>query len=224
MQSFAPIAQLYNTKPFPEHEPELSTEGSFSLFTGHNLDDWSFVGSGDFVVEHGALMSRGKTGLLWYKHKRFGNCVVRVLYKVNDPETSSAVFVCIPEAPKDIWEAVHHSHQIKICDSQDEYRRTGSIYSMSRARLAKTKPPGEWNTMDIFLKGKRVAVYINQELISEFNPLQTSPPRAASSDPLRGPRPEAGFVGLLNHNDPINDIIGRVWFKDISVLPLPAQM
>jgi len=200
--------------------PVLPTEGWEILFDGQNLDDWAFVGSGDFVINEGTLMSRGKTGLLWYKPKKFGQCVVRVVYKVSARETSSAVFVQIPEPPQDIWQAVNRGHQIKICDFIDEYRRTGSVYSMSRTKIAPTNPPGQWNTLDIFLQGQDIKVYVNNSLVTEYESGQEVPQRLASSDPLRGPRPATGYIGLQNHNDMINDVVGRIWFKEVKVLSL----
>jgi hypothetical protein len=36
-------------------------------------------------------------------------------------------------------------------------------------------------------------------------------------DPARGPRPEAGYIGLQNH-----DKDSTVFFREVSVRPLPA--
>jgi len=205
-------------------EPELPTSGWQQLFNGKEVEDWSFVGLGNFAVDKGMLMSGGKTGILWYNREKFGNCVVRVVYKVSDKTTSSGVFVLIPKPPVDVWDAVNHAYQIKIQDYADEYHRTGSVYSLSAASIAPTKPPGEWNTLDIFLQGDHVKVYVNGELVSTYNPSQPLPPKQASSDSSRGPRPTTGYIGVLNHNDLINDKMGQIWFKEISVLPImPAQ-
>lgn len=97
---------------------------------------------------------------------------------------------------------------------------TSLIGSSHSERIAPTNPPGEWNIMDIFLKGDEVSVYVNSELVSTYKPSQSSPPKRASSDSERGPRPATGFIGVLNHNDLINDKVGQIAFKEISVLPL----
>jgi hypothetical protein len=201
-------------------EATLPSSGWELLFNGRNVDDWSFVGFGDFVVEDGALKSRGKTGLLWYKRKKFGNCVVRVVYKVSNPQTCSAVLVNIPHPPSDVWDAVNHAYQIKIMDDTDAYHRTGSVYSLSPARLADTKPPGQWNTLDIFLKEAEVTVYVNGKKVSHYNITDAVPERTASSEPERGPRSSMGYIGIQNHNDLINEVVGQIWFKEIKVLPL----
>jgi len=215
-----PTSEVTMKSPPSLMEPSLPTQGWEQLFDGKNIDDWSFVGLGDFAIEDHALKSRGKMGVLWYNQKKFGHCVVRAVYKVSDPQTSSAIFVLIPKAPTDVWDLVNHSYQIKILDSNDEYRRTGSIYSLSKARAGLTKPAGEWNTMDIFLNGQSIIVYINGKLASQYEASQTPPPRQASSDPERGPRPGSGYIGIQNHNDLLAEVIGQVWFKEISVLPL----
>ncbi|MCD6047311.1 MAG: hypothetical protein K0S08_958 [Gammaproteobacteria bacterium] len=215
------MAQSHEENTITVNEPALSSKGWQNLFDGKNIDDWAFVGLGDFALEDGMLKSRGKMGVLWYKKQKFGNCVVRAVYKVSDPQTSSAVFVLIPHPPTDVWDVVNHAHQIKILDGNDEYHRTGSVYSFSKANTGLTKPIGQWNTLDIFLKGQHITTYINGKLASDYDPSQTPPARQASSDPERGPRPEIGYVGIQNHNDLMAEVIGQIWFKQISVHPLP---
>lgn len=202
-------------------EPTLPNTGWQQLLDSHDLNDWGFVGLGDFSIQNGLLTSGGKTGVMWYKAQKFGNCVVRVVYKVSAPETSSAVFVLIPKPPKDVWDAVNHGYQIKIADTPDPYHRTGSVYSLSPSSSVPTNPVGEWNTMDIFLRPQSISVYINGHLVSTYTPSQVVPPRQASSEPERGnPMADSGYVGVLNHNDLFGEVVGQIWFKEISVFPL----
>jgi len=46
-------------------------------------------------------------------------------------------------------------------------RSSGSIYGFIAPRLNATRPPGEWNTLDITLVGRRVTVTYNGELVIE---------------------------------------------------------
>jgi hypothetical protein len=78
------------------------------------------------------------------------------------------------------------------------------------------KPVGEWNTMDITIDGPRTIVYLNGVKVTDFaegQPVPAKPP--GSHDPDRGPRPDAGFIGLQNHPG------SEVYFKEVSVTPLP---
>src|SRR5690348_18467579 len=76
------------------------------LFDGKNLDGWEHVGPGRLVLEHGLLKTEGGMGLLWYKQEKFGDCVLRVVYKTTRQDDNSGVYVRIAEPPQDPWFAV----------------------------------------------------------------------------------------------------------------------
>ena len=86
-------------------------------------------------------------------------------------------------------------------------RRAGSK-AASRAQ----KPHGEWNTMDIVLRGPVTIVYLNGEKVNEFDPSRPVPERKLWFEPVRGPRPDSGFIGLQNH-----DAKSVVYFREVSV-------
>jgi hypothetical protein len=189
-------------------------EAWHQLFNGRDLDGWEHVGPGRFVVEDGLLKTEGGMGLLWYTRERFGNSVLRVVYKVSKEDSNSGVFVRIADKPADEWFAVHHGYEIQICDNQDEYHRTGAIYSLSPARSKPMNPPGQWNTMEVTLRGKYILVSINGTQVTEFDPGGAVPERKQQWEPERGPRPETGYIGLQNHED--YDPNTHVYFKEVS--------
>jgi len=187
------------------------------LFNGKNLDGWEHVGPGKMVVEGGMLRTEGGMGLLWYTREKFGDCTIRVVYKATSKASNSGVFVRIADKPEDEWYAVHHGYEVQICDGADEYHRTGAIYSMSKAALA--SKAGEWNTMEITLKGKTVRVRVNGVQVQDFDPETAKiPERKKGFEPERGPRPERGYIGLQNHDDYAKGT--QVYFREVSVRPL----
>ena len=190
------------------------------LFNGRDLDGWEHVGPGGFVVENGLLRTEGGMGLLWYTRERFGDCVLRVVYKTTDPASNSGVFVRIADRPRDEWFAVHHGYEVQILDRQDEYHRTGAIYSLGKSTSLPVSPTGEWNVMEITLKGPRIVVHLNGRQVNDFDPSRPAPPRTKDWEPERGPRPESGYVGLQNHDDYVGDKPTHVYFKEVSVRPL----
>ena len=101
----------------------------------------------------------------------------------------------------------------------DSFHRTGAIYSLAPSSDVSNKPPGEWKTMLITLAGDRIVVSLDGKRITSFDPDSPDvPPQKQWYEPKREPkRPAAGYIGLQNH-DP-GDI---VWFKEVSVRPLPA--
>ena len=70
----------------------------------------------------------------------------------------------------------------------------------------------EWNTMDIVLDGPRTVVYLNGEKVNDFVEGQEVPPRQHDCEPIRGPRPEVGYIGVQDHHEP-----QTVHFREISV-------
>lgn len=192
------------------------------LFNGKDLEGWEHVGPGRFVIEDGALKSEGGMGLLWYTKEKFGNSVIRVVFKVSDPDSNSGVYVRIADKPKDEWFAVHHGYEVQVHDKFDPYHRTGAIYSLAEAKEA-SNPIGEWNTMDIALKGNIIEVTLNGKKVTHFDPNGKVPERKQDYEPERGPRPEAGYIGVQNHDDEAAGQQSKktnVYYKEIAVKPL----
>lgn len=197
------------------------------LFNGKDLTGWAHVGKGRVYVEDGLMKTEGGMGLLWYTGEKFGNCTLRVVYRTTTLDDNSGVFIRIPEPPADPWQAVHTGYEIQILETfpasyersehqktyGDKWHTTGAIYSLSPAQAAPQHAPGEWNTMEIELKGPRTIVRLNGVLVNDFVEGQEVPPRQHDYEPIRGPRPELGYVGIQNHHEP-----QTVHYKEISVL------
>ncbi|MBM3812909.1 MAG: DUF1080 domain-containing protein [Acidimicrobiia bacterium] len=183
------------------------------LFNGRNLDGWKMVGPGEFAVEDGALKTVGGMGLLYYEREPFGNCTVRVVFKTGSDRSNSGVFIRLPEKPKDPWYAVHNGYEVQIEAGGDEWHATGSLYSLAKTIKGPQKPPGEWNTMDIVLNGQKTTVILNGQKVNEFEGSQPVPERKQWYEPVRGPRPDTGYIGLQNH-----DARSVVYFKSVSVI------
>ena len=189
------------------------------LFDGHTLDGWEHVGPGKFVLEDGLLRTEGGMGLLWYSREKLGNCVIRVVYKTAGESDNSGIYVRIADRPKDPWYAVHHGFEVQIMDQGPEGRSTGSVYTFSKA-TARPSKSGEWNTLEVTLKGNRVITTINGVKVTEFDASDLkpeSPDKTGEGNPARGPRPESGYIGLQNHDDK-----SVVTFKEVSVRSLES--
>jgi hypothetical protein len=188
------------------------------LFNGKNLEGWEHVGPGKMIVKDGLIRTEGGMGLLWYTKEKLGNCTLKVVYKTTNKASNSGVYVRIADKPKDEWYAVHHGYEVQICDAADPYHGTGAIYSLSKATAQSAKPHGEWNTMEITLKGDRVLVSLNGSPVTDFDPKAPVPKRTKDYEPERGPRPESGYIGLQNHDDVADG--NQVYFKEVSVRPV----
>jgi hypothetical protein len=197
----------------PAAEP---SEGDWTpLFNGENLDGWEHVGPGKFVVEDGLMKTEGGMGLLWFAGEKFGDCTIRVVFKTTKRADNSGVYIRIADKPDDPWFAVHHGYEVQIIDGDQPLRMTGSVYSFAPAKAKPSKPSGEWNTLEITLDGNLVHTKLNGEDVADFNPADPVPklnPRGGMGDPEPGPRPEAGYLGLQNHDED-----STVYFKEVAV-------
>lgn len=148
-------------------------------------------------------------GLLYYEGKKFGNAIIKVVYKGAD-KNNAGVFIRIPEKPAEAWMPVNKGFEVQIDDREDEFHKTGVLYSFTKAKASPGKP-GEWNTMEITLDGDRTIVHVNGVLVTDFKEGDPVPGKVKSYEPDRGPRPESGYIGLQNHGG--DDVI---IFKEIS--------
>lgn len=190
----------------------LHASGPEQLFNGKDLEGWKMVGPGRFVVEDGLMKTEGGMGLLYFTGHRIGDATVRVVFKTTGERDNSGVVIRMPEPPPDPWYGVHNGYEVQIDAAGDEWHSTGALYSLSKVSARNQKPAGEWNTMEIVLRGQLTTIILNGIKVNEFRGDQAVPPRKMWYEPVRGPRPDEGYIGLQNH-----DPRSTVYFKEISV-------
>src|SRR6266567_4540459 len=111
--------------------PLQSQQGEWKqLFNGKDLSGWT----------HGGM------GLLYWTGGKFGNCRIRVIYKMRDHNDNSGVFIRIPIEPREAWMPVHYDYEVQIDNEpekskEDDYHATGTLYSLTKA-LARPGKPG----------------------------------------------------------------------------------
>jgi len=187
------------------------------LFNGKDLNGWEHVGGGSMSVENGSIRGHGGMGLLYWAGEKFGNCTIRVVFKMEKINSNSGVFIRIPIVPYEEWMPVFYGYEIQIdnmpeLSDENDYHYTGMIYSLTKP-LAKTGKPGpQWNTMEITLDGPRTIVYLNGVKVTDYTNGDPVPPREFDFEPFRGPRPDFGYIGVQNHGQ--EDV---VFFKEVSV-------
>lgn len=193
----------------------MAADGFRPLFNGKDKTGWKMTGPGEFVVEDGCLKTTGGMGLLYYEKEKIGDSVVRVVFKTASKRANSGVIIRLPDPPPDPWYAVHNGYEVQIDAAGDEWHCTGAIYSLSKVSARTQKPGGEWNTMEIEIRGQLTRISLNGVVVNEFRGGQPVPERKQWFEPVRGPRPDAGYIGLQNH-----DANSTVIFREVSVRSL----
>jgi len=202
---------------------DSDTTGWTQLFDGKDINGWKHVGPGSHYVEDGLIASHGGMGLLYWTKNKFGNCKIRVVYKMEKSNSNSGVFIRIPIEPREEWMPVHYGYEVQIdnhpeTSGEDEYHVTGTLYSLTKPLAKPGKPGPEWNTMEITLNGPRTIVYLNGIKVTDYKEGEPVPERKFDFEPQRGRRPNMGYIGLQNHSD-----ADRVFFKTVEVKPLDKK-
>lgn len=189
-----------------------------TIFNGENTNGWKMIGPGELRLENGELVTYGGMGLLWYTPKKFGNCEIKVVFKLTRESNNSGVFIRIPEPPTDPWYAVNHGYEVQIDNNGNDYHRTGCLYSLTKAKNKVDAPIGEWSTMLITLDGPRTIVKVNGKVVTDYTEGDPVPEKKVQYEPDRGRRPNEGYIGLQNHGGE-----EHVHFKEVSAKPLEKK-
>jgi hypothetical protein len=194
------------------------------LFNGKDQSGWARIPRHEgapadqkpgFEVHDGLLVSLpdAPEDDLWYTRAKIGNATLRVVYKVSAPEANSGVFIRIPVQPKSEDDAINKGIEVQIDERSDDYHCTGVLYSMTQAKARPYKPAGEWNTLEITMKGPRTTVKLNGVVVTDYDGVSPVPPKKGQYEPDRGPRPDTGYIAIQHHGGQ-----ATVWFKEIALI------
>ncbi len=201
----------------------LMGAGRKQLFDGKDLNGWARIPRHEgapadqkpgFKVENGLLVSLPDSPEddLWYTREKIGNATLRVVYKASDKSANSGIFTRIPIKPKSEDDAINKGIEVQIDDSGDDWHCTGVLYSMTQAKARPSKPAGEWNTLEITMKGPRTIVKLNGLVVTDYDGVSAVPPKKGQYEPDRGPRPDTGYIAVQHHGG-----AATVWFREISL-------
>ncbi len=202
--------------------PAWSSENK--LFNGKDTAGWARIPRHEgaptdqkpgFLVQNGLLVSvpDAPEDDLWYTVGKIGNATLRVVYKFSSPDANSGVFIRIPFPPKSEDDAINKGIEVQIQDTGDDYHCTGVLYSMTKAKARPYKPAGEWNTLEIDMRGLRTIVRLNGEVVTDYDGVGSVPPKKGQYEPDRGPRPDEGYIAIQHHGG-----ADTLWFKEITLI------
>ena len=180
------------------------------IFNGKDLEGWTAVGGGDWVVENGiagvCLIGRNgkdwstnpeKTGSWLRTNSQYDDFRLEFQYAIN-AGGNSGVFFRSAEARNPAFTG----YEMQIIDFAGQEPSTsgaGAIYNVVAPSKNLVRPAGQFNAVTIIARGKQIAIEMNGEKVvdAEFD-------RAAK-----------GYIGLQNHDDH-----SEVRFKNIRLQEL----
>jgi len=178
--------------------------GSTSLFDGKDLAGWegaSAPAESSWSVKDGDLVCSGQKGGTWLRtDKEYGDFNLRFDYQL-DPGGNSGIYVRVPK------NGLHHrddasqpeaGFEVQVLeDSAAQYRNLkpyqfcASVYDIQGASPHVSKPPGQWNTMEINCDGQHVTTIHNGVMVVDIT---------SETHPLLALRKTKGYLGLQNHS------------------------
>ena len=196
---------------------------STPLFNGKNLDGWARLARHEdqpdhapgFKIASGMLITDpdAPEDDIWLTREKIGNATIRVVYKVDSERANSGIFIRIPEAPKSEDDAINKGIEVQIDQGDDDWHCTGVLYSMVKAKARPSKPVGEWNTMEIQMRGPRTTVTVNGVVVTGYDGVSPVPDKVKNYEPDRGRRPDTGYIAVQHHGGK-----GVVTFKEITLI------
>ncbi len=200
----------------PPLDPETCTAASpdpgyTMLFDGTraSVADWRMAGSGTVArASDCTLFTEGGLGMLWHSTPIDYPYSLKLDWKLGGDD-NSGVFVGFPDSGTDPNIAINQGYEVQIDATDDPDSTTGAIYNFqapdAAARDSVLKPPGEWNSYELRVEGKRIRVYLNGALINDFT--STAPERMVTPS----------HIGLQNHGNGDD-----VWFRNVQIKNLAA--
>jgi hypothetical protein len=177
-----------------------------ALFNGRNLAGWVVLHGGEWTVENGALIGRNgtnwstnpeKSGSWLSTEKQYGNFILELEYAINQGGNSGIFFRSGHE--KNPAFTGYEMQVVADPGRQPTKGSAGSLYDVVPAKKNMSKLAGEWNQVKIVAEGRRVQIFWNGELTTDYE-----------TD-----RSLKGYLGLQNH-----DSKSVVKFRNIRIMEL----
>jgi len=188
---------------------DVDEKGFEPIFNGENLDGWVVEGWAPggpdaypkrqekdriWRVEDGMLVCKGGTyGFLRYD-KMVADFILRLEYRLSPGCNSGVGFRAGAFRQEDKLVAPSRGgYEMQILadhDKKPNKRSSGSLYRYLAPRQNATRPPGEWNQLEIECRGPRIRITLNGKLIQDVD--QTE------HESIRD-KPLSGYISLQDH-------------------------
>ncbi len=191
------VKQLQNTPTGTVPPPVPDAEGFTPLFNGKNFDGWKGDTAGYFY--DGGTLVVTRTSKRIETERKYRDFRLKFEHRLT------------PGANNGIWLRGGFESQI-LDDTAPQYKNLNGyqyccgIYGAIAPKTGCLKPPGEWNSEEIILEGRRVKIILNDTVVIDADLDEAIAAAEKSGDAygrpfLAGMRSECGPLALLSHNE-----------------------
>lgn len=177
-------------------------EGFVALFNGKDLKGW--IGNKvDYSVENGDIVinpKRGGHGNL-YTEEEYGDFHFRFEFQLT-PGANNGLGIRTPLE----GDAAYTGMELQILDNTAEiyanlekYQFHGSVYGVIPAKRGFLKPVGEWNYEEVIIKGSKIKIILNENVIVNGDIMEASKNGTLDKRDHPGLLREKGHIGFLGH-------------------------
>ena len=218
------------TSPKFELSAQEAKEGFEVLFDGEDMSQW--IGNTiDYVPMNGAICvsaNYGNGGNL-YTQKEYSDFIFRFEFCFMKEGVNNGVGIRTPMGVDAAYEGMEIQildHDAPIYKNLREYQVHGSVYGIIPAKRIKSPKLGTWNTEEIWVKGDRIKVTVNGEVILDGNIRKACKFNNVSKDGSKtnpytvdkknhpGLFNKSGHIGFLGHGEGLK--LRNVRIKDLS--------
>lgn len=187
--------------------------GFVDVFNGKDFTGWD--GPVDnYEVKDGAIVCRPKKGGNIFAKPEYSDFVARVEYKL-PPGGNNGLAIRYPGKGQASAVAMC---EIQILDDDspkyaklDPRQYNGSSYGMVPAQRGYLRPLGEWNFMEVTVRGSTIVTELNGTQILDADLSKVT--EFMHKNPHPGKDRTSGHFGFCGHNDPVA-------FRNIQIKPL----
>jgi HEAT repeat protein len=186
----------------PAPASDGATDDGFSpLFNGHDLTGWTGNVLG-YAAEDGKIVVHPeRAGGNLYSAREYADFVLRFEFKLT-PAANNGIGI---RAPLE-GDAAYVGMELQVLEDGSPvywelqpYQYHGSIYGVVPARRGALRPVGEWNSEEVTVKGRRVAVVVNGTTVVDADVDAASAAGTADHREHPGLARPAGHIGFLGH-------------------------
>lgn len=186
--------------------------GWVSLFDGRSLDGWKVGENADtFKVEDGAIVINGPRAHLYYAGPVQNHDFKNFEFKADvmtTPGSNSGIYFHTAYQEGG-WPS--KGYEVQVNNSHTDWRRTAGLYAIEDVKEPPAKD-GEWFTMQITVRGKRVMTAVNGKTLVDY----TEPEGAERPADMKARLISSGTFALQGH-----DPKSKVLVRNILVRALP---